>query len=229
VRRLPAAFLPPDAQARGGGAHIEAHVGGFGGARIGSIGGSRRMSGFGGARIGGFGGTHIGAHVGGFGEARTGGIGGGRMSGFGGVRIGGFGRTDIGAHVDGFGGVRTGGISGGFGGARTGGFGGGHIAGIHRGSFGDGTGIHRGHFAVLAAPAFGQTATSNGYTGAYAPAPALGAVPNPPVGGPLPEAVTGPGLNIVGPGGVSAKTVEAVPCSTVAQETDGTTTCVGLQ
>jgi hypothetical protein len=45
----------------------------------------------------------------------------------------------------------------------------------------------------------------------------------------LPEAVTGPGLNIVGRDGVSTKTVRAVPCSTVAQETDATTTCVGLQ
>jgi hypothetical protein len=146
--------------------------------------------------------------------------------------MGGFGGAHIGAHVGGFGGARMGGIGGsrmsGFGGARIGGFGGGYMAGIHRGYFGYGTGIHRGHFAVLAAPAFGQTATPNGYTGAYAPALALGAVANPPVGGPLPEAVTGPGLNIVGRDGVSTKTVRAVPCSTVAQETDGTTTCVGL-
>ena len=41
--------------------------------------------------------------------------------------------------------------------------------------------------------------------------------------------VTGPGLNIVGRDGVSTRTVRAVPCSTAAQETDGTTTCVGLQ
>jgi hypothetical protein len=99
-----------------------------------------------------------------------------------------------------------------------GGFGGSYMAGIHR-----------GHFTVLAAPAFRQTATPNGYAGAYSPAPAFGAVPNPPVGGPLAEAVTGPGLNIVGRDGVSTRTVRAVPCSTVAQETDGTTTCVGLQ
>jgi len=128
----------------------------------------------------------------------------------------------------GHGGGRGGGQMGGVGGARLG-VGGGHMAGIHRGYFGDGTGIHRGHFAVLAAPAFGQTATPNGNTGAYATAPAPGAVPNPPVGGTLPEAITGPGLNIVGRDGVSTRTVRAVPCSTVAQETDGTTTCVGLQ
>jgi hypothetical protein len=117
----------------------------------------------------------------------------------------------------------------GFGGAHMGGFDGGHMAGIHRGYFGDGTGIRRGRFAVFAAPVFGQTGTANGYTGAYVPVPAPGAVPDRPVGGLLPEAVTGPGLNIVGRDGVSTKTVRAVPCSTAAQETDGTTTCVGLQ
>jgi hypothetical protein len=126
--------------------------------------------------------------------------GGGHGGGGGGGHMGGFGGAHIGAHV------------GGFGRARMGGVGGSRMSG-----------------AVLAAPAIGQTATPNGYTGAYAPAPALGAFLNPPVGGPLPEAVTGPGLNIVGRDGVSTKTVRAVPCSTVAQETDGTTTCVGLQ
>jgi hypothetical protein len=158
--------------------------------------------------------------------------GGGHGGGGGGGHMGGFGGAHIGAHVGGFGGPRMGGIGSrmsGFGGARIGGFGGGYMAGIHRGYFGYGTGIHRGHFAVLAGPAFGQTATPNGYTGAYTPAPALGAVPNLPIGGPLPEAVTGPGSNIVGRDGVSTKTVRVVPCSTVAQETDGTTTCVGLQ
>jgi hypothetical protein len=33
------------------------------------------------------------------------------------------------------------------------------MAGIRRGYLGHGTGIHRGHVAVLAAPALGQTAT----------------------------------------------------------------------
>jgi hypothetical protein len=138
-----------------------------------------------------------------------GGIGGSRMSGFGGARIGGFGGNRI----------------GGFGGGYMAGINRGYVGGINRGYVGDGMGIRRGHFAVLAAPAFGQTATPNGYTGAPAP----GAVPNPPGGGPLPEAVTGPGLSIVGRDGVSTKTARAVPCTTVAQETDGTTTCVGLQ
>jgi hypothetical protein len=143
--------------------------------------------------------------------------------------MGGFGGVHIGAHVGGFGGVRMGGIDesrmNGFGGTRIGGY----TAGIHRGYFGDGTGIRRGRFAVLTAPAFGQSETANGYTGAYAPAPAPGAVPDRAAGGSLAEAVTGPGLNIVGRDGVSTKTVRAVPCSTAAQETDGTTTCVGLQ
>ncbi|HWO39064.1 MAG TPA: hypothetical protein VNO32_60590 [Candidatus Acidoferrum sp.] len=158
---------------------------------------------------------------------------GGHGGGSGGGHMGGFGGAHIGAHVGGFGGARMEGIGesriSGFGGARIGGFGGGYMAGIHRGYFGDGTGIRRGRFAVSTAPAFGQTAIPSGYNGAYASAPALGAVPNPPVAGSLPEAVTGPGLNIVGRDGVSTKTVRAVPCSTVAQETDGTTTCVGLQ
>ena len=46
-------------------------------------------------------------------------------------------------------------------------------------------------------------------------------------GGPVPEVNVGPGLNIVGPDGVSTKTVKAVPCGLAARETDGTTTCVG--
>jgi hypothetical protein len=107
---------------------------------------------------------------------------------------------------------------GGYGEARIGGLGGDHMAGLRRGRFG-----------VFAAPAFAQTETPNGYASAYAPAPASGVVSDQPVGGPAPETVTGPGLNVVGPDGVSTRTVRAVPCSTSARETDGTTTCVGLQ
>ena len=61
-----------------------------------------------------------------------------------------------------------------------------------------------------------------GYTGAYGP-------PGPatPYSGPLPEIFTGTGLATVGPEG-STKIVKAVPCSTVAHETDGFTTCVGI-
>ncbi len=45
--------------------------------------------------------------------------------------------------------------------------------------------------------------------------------------GPLPAEDSGPGLDKVGPDG-STKTVKAVPCSTAARETDGSTTCVGI-
>src|SRR5438445_6515646 len=74
-----------------------------------------------------------------------------------------------------------------------------------------GTGIIRDRLALAAAAQFAQTATPNGTTGAYVPAPALGAVQNPPVGGPSPEAVSGPGLTIVGRDGVSTKTVGMAP------------------
>jgi hypothetical protein len=63
-----------------------------------------------------------------------------------------------------------------------------------------------------------------GYTGAYAPP---GTPPAPYSTGPLPVEDTGPGLDKPGPDG-STKTVKAVPCSTSAQETDGSTTCVGI-
>ena len=46
--------------------------------------------------------------------------------------------------------------------------------------------------------------------------------------GPLPLANTGPGLNVVGPDGVTTKAVKAVPCGAVARETDGSTICVGI-
>ena len=62
-----------------------------------------------------------------------------------------------------------------------------------------------------------------GYTGTYGPpGPAT-----PYSTGPLPEIFTGTGLATVGPEG-STKIVKAVPCSTVAHETDGFTTCVGI-
>jgi hypothetical protein len=63
---------------------------------------------------------------------------------------------------------------------------------------------------------------------AIAPPPAMpltGAAPE--VGGPL-ISQPGPGLDKVAPDGVSTKTVRAVPCSTAAHETDGTTTCIGI-
>jgi hypothetical protein len=36
------------------------------------------------------------------------------------------------------------------------------------------------------------------------------------------------GRDVVASDGISTKTVKAVPCSTVARETDGTTTCIGI-
>src|SRR5580693_3056631 len=78
--------------------------------------------------------------------------------------------------------------------------------------------------AVLASVAFAQTDTPKGYTGAYAPA---GTPPTPYSTGPLPAVNTGPGLAVTAPDG-STKTVKAAPCSTVARETDGTTTCIGI-
>ncbi len=61
--------------------------------------------------------------------------------------------------------------------------------------------------------------------------PAMGTPVNPnvvpEVGGPLdPNSQTG--RVIVASDGVSTKIVKAVPCSTAARETDGTTTCIGI-
>jgi hypothetical protein len=75
------------------------------------------------------------------------------------------------------------------------------------------------------APTPNKSEPSKGYTGAYTDS---GAHATPYSTGPLPLASTGPGLNTVAPDGVSTKTVKAVPCGTVARETDGFTTCVGI-
>ena len=71
------------------------------------------------------------------------------------------------------------------------------------------------------------TINSGSAPAAAAPPPAmpLGAVPE--VGGPL-ISQSETGLSKVAPDGVSTKIVRAVPCSTAARETDGTTTCVGI-
>jgi hypothetical protein len=71
------------------------------------------------------------------------------------------------------------------------------------------------------------TINSGSAPAAAAPPPAmpLGAVPE--VGGPL-ISQSETGLSKVAPDGVSTKTVRAVPCSTAAHGTDGTTTCVGI-
>jgi hypothetical protein len=77
--------------------------------------------------------------------------------------------------------------------------------------------------ALLGSAALAQTDPPKGYTGAYGPD-----APNRAFGGPVPEVDSGPGLNQVGPDGISTKVVKAVPCSTAARETDGTTTCIGI-
>jgi uncharacterized protein YodC (DUF2158 family) len=135
----------------------------------------------GGGRMGRFGGAHIGARVGGFGGARAGGIGGRYMTGIPRGAVGyatGTGYgTGIGTEI-------------------------GNGTGIHYG-----TGILRGRYSVLTASALAQTATSDGTTPAYVPAPVLGAVQNPPVGGSSRETFSGAGFNVVSRDGVSPKTV----------------------
>jgi uncharacterized protein YodC (DUF2158 family) len=141
-------------------------------------------------------------------------------------------------HMGGFGGAHSGARVRGFGEARVGGIGGRYMAGIPRGAvryatgtgygtgIGNGTGIRgtgirfgagilRGRFSVLAASAFAQTATPNGTTGASVPAPALGAVQNPPVEGPS-QTGSGPGFTLVGRDGVSTKTVGMAPASSAS-------------
>ena len=66
----------------------------------------------------------------------------------------------------------------------------------------------------------------------------VGVAPSGPAGSPGPDVVPQPGgpLNpgtqtgrdVVASDGISTKTVKAVPCSTVARETDGSTTCIGI-
>ena len=66
----------------------------------------------------------------------------------------------------------------------------------------------------------------------------VGVAPSGPAGAPGPDVVPQPGgpLNpgaqtgrdVVASDGISTKTVKAVPCSTVARGTDGTTTCIGI-
>ncbi len=73
------------------------------------------------------------------------------------------------------------------------------------------------------APAQQAPEAATGYTGAYGqPGPAT-----PYWTGPLPEVDMGTGRAVPGPNDTT-KTVKAVPCSTAARETDGTTTCIGI-
>jgi hypothetical protein len=83
-------------------------------------------------------------------------------------------------------------------------------------------------FTVLAAAAFAQTDATKGYTGASAPG---GTPPTPYSTGAdvLPQIDDGkPGMDVAAPDG-STKTVRPVPCSVAAQETDGSTTCIGIE
>jgi hypothetical protein len=77
--------------------------------------------------------------------------------------------------------------------------------------------------AQLGSAAVAQTDAPKGYIGAYGPD-----APNKAFGGPVPKVYPGPGLDKVGPDGISTKVVKAAPCSTAARETDGTTTCIGI-
>jgi hypothetical protein len=80
-------------------------------------------------------------------------------------------------------------------------------------------------FAILSSLALAQQApqTEKGYTGAYSPPG-----PEKPYStGPLPQIDAGSGRDVPGPNDTT-KTVKAVPCSTAARETDGSTTCIGI-
>jgi uncharacterized protein YodC (DUF2158 family) len=79
-----------------------------------------------------------------------------------------------------------------------------------------GAGILPGRLSGLAAAAFAQTATLNDSTGAYVPAPASGAVQQPPVGGSSGGTFSVPGLTIVGGDGVRTKTVGVAPASSAS-------------
>ncbi len=87
--------------------------------------------------------------------------------------------------------------------------------------------------AVTMLPLAGFAQQTTGTAGSPPPS-TLGLAPPPAnpnvvpeVGGPLdPNSQTG--RVIVASDGISTETVRAVPCSTAARETDGTTTCIGI-
>jgi hypothetical protein len=88
-------------------------------------------------------------------------------------------------------------------------------------------------FVASAQQTLGTVGSSPPPAGDIAPPPAMGigapprAVATPQPGSPLLPG-TQTGLDKIAEDGVSTKTVKAVPCSTFARETDGTTTCVGI-
>jgi hypothetical protein len=85
--------------------------------------------------------------------------------------------------------------------------------------------------------AFAQSAIPDGPPPALGPPPLAGAGPaqlngaSPPpplpATGTLPS--TSPGSNQVSDDEISTKRVKAAPCGTAARETDGVTTCIGIQ
>jgi hypothetical protein len=88
-------------------------------------------------------------------------------------------------------------------------------------------------FVASAQQALGTVGSSSPPAGDIAPPPAMGigapprAVATPQPGSPLLPG-TQTGLDKVAEDGFSTKTIKAVPCTTFARETDGTTTCVGI-
>lgn len=76
---------------------------------------------------------------------------------------------------------------------------------------------------VLPSHVFAQTSTD---PSANAPVTSAPAITGQDRALPVPSSTTG--LNKSASDGVSTVTVPAVPCSTSARETDGTTTCVGI-
>ncbi len=86
-------------------------------------------------------------------------------------------------------------------------------------------------FMLLSSAALAQVSGPPGET-ANSPPPVM-RQSEPPTGiprnlEPLPLPSSSAGLNKTASDGVSTTTVPAVPCSTSARETDGTTTCVGI-
>jgi uncharacterized protein YodC (DUF2158 family) len=174
---LVGSLLATDAQARGGGGH---GGGGHGGGGV--------------AHVGRFGGAHIGARAGGIGGRRVGGIGGRYMAGVSRVAVGRTAGTGYGTRIGNGTGIRYG--------TRIG-----HGTGIRFGTgFRFGNGIFADRLSGLGAAEFAQTATFNDSADADVPAPASGAVQQPPVGGTSGEAFSGPGLTTVGGNAVSTKT-----------------------
>jgi uncharacterized protein YodC (DUF2158 family) len=186
---LVGSLLATDAQARGGGGH---GGGGHGGGGV--------------AHAGRFGGAHIGARAEGIAGRHVGGIGGRYMAGVSRVAVGRTAGTGYGTRIGHGTSIRYG--------TRIS-----HGTGIRFGTrIGNGTGIRFGngiHFgngifadrlSGLGAAEFAQTATFNDAAAADMPAPASGAVQQPPVGGTSGEAFSGPGLTTVGGNAVSTKT-----------------------